>query len=137
MRRLLRRALPLSRTAMAMWAWRNRHELGRWARFAQQAPGRLAGAATREDIVTEARLHAALARDPRTRNAKQLIVGVQGGVAFIAAPDAEAELAALAVAERTQGVRRVELGATGPGTSSRGSRTGPGAGAPPQPPRGG
>jgi hypothetical protein len=113
-RRLLRLGryalpLPLSRGALAVWAYRNRHELARWARFAQQAPGKLAGPATRSDLVTEARLQAALAGDPRTRNVRGLTVGVQDGVAFIAATEPAAELAALAVAERTPGVRRVEL----------------------------
>ncbi|HET9672304.1 MAG TPA: hypothetical protein VFQ40_05590, partial [Actinomycetota bacterium] len=64
MRRYLK-LLPVTRATAALWAWRNRRELGRWAGFAWRAL--TPGGESREDVIAEARLRAALARDERTR----------------------------------------------------------------------
>ena len=81
-RRLLKTAVPLSRVGMAMWAWRNRDELLRWAGFAATAvPNLVNGSA--DDVLAEARLRARLTADSRTRGAEGLRVSVKDGVATL------------------------------------------------------
>ena len=98
---------PIGRATAGIWAWRNRRELGRWVGFAWRAvPPSAAG---RADILAEARLRTALARDPRTRGAPSLSVRVVGGTAILEGflpPDLH-DLAA-SIAQRTKGVHRVE-----------------------------
>jgi osmotically-inducible protein OsmY len=101
------RSLPIGRATAATWAWKNRRELGRWAGFVWRAvPPSSAG---RDDMLTEARLRAALAKDRRTRGVPSLAVRVADGTAFLqgrVSPDLH-DLAAL-IAQKTKGVRRVE-----------------------------
>ena len=99
--------LPVGRTAAVWWAWRNRRELGRWVWFALRAippGGRQPG-----DVVTEARLRAALARDERTRGAPSFSVLVDRGVAKLDGrlPPGLHDLVAR-LADETKGVRRVD-----------------------------
>lgn len=98
---------PIGRATAGIWAWRNRRELGRWVGFAWRAvPPSAAG---RADVLAEARLRTALARDPRTRGAPSLSVRVVGGTAILEGflpPDLH-DLAA-SIAQRTKGVHRVE-----------------------------
>lgn len=100
------RFLPIGRTAAAWWAWKNRRELGRWVGFALRAippGGRSPG-----DVVSEARLRAALARDERTRGAPSFSVLVDDGVARLdgrLAPELH-DLVAKHAAD-TKGVERV------------------------------
>jgi hypothetical protein len=75
----LLRMLPVTRATAALWAWRNRRELGRWAGFALRAL--TPGGESREDVLAEARLRAALARDERTRGLPTLGVRVVRGTA--------------------------------------------------------
>jgi hypothetical protein len=106
-RRLLPVAVPVSRGAVALWAWRNRTELLDWAGFATRSVPRLQGD-ERTDVITEARLRARLTNDARTRGAEGLRVAVSGGVATLSGlVPAEVHDAALAIATDTRGIRRV------------------------------
>jgi osmotically-inducible protein OsmY len=106
---LLRRALPFSRLAIAGWAWRNRDEVAKWARFGADAVTRI-GAGETDDLKAEARVRAALSRDPRTRNARGLDVRVHDGVAHLEGTvSSEVGDAARDIVERS-GVRRVRDG---------------------------
>lgn len=92
---------------MAWWAIRNRDKVMDWAGFGASALPRLLGP-DRGDVVTEARLRAALATDPIVKRTRDLQVSVRDGVAELRGPvDAEVALAATRVAERTPGVRSV------------------------------
>ena len=107
LRRLVPAAVPLSRTAVAVWAWRNRTELLDWAGFASRSVPRLQGE-ERSDVITEARLRARITNDARTRGTTGLRVDVADGVATLSgqvSPDVHD--AALAIATDTRGVRRV------------------------------
>jgi osmotically-inducible protein OsmY len=99
--------LPIGRATAALWAWRNRRELGRWLGYAWRAVP--PSAATRGDVLAEGRLRAALARDQRTRGARSLAVRVASGTAFLQghlSPDLHDLIAS--IARRTKGVDRVE-----------------------------
>lgn len=116
-RRFLR-LIPVTRATAALWAWRNRREVGKWLGFAWRA---LPPSDThRDDLFTEAKLRAALARDERTRGLPTLAVRVEDGTAII-----EGRLASelhdlvYSIAESTSGVRAIECrisdrGARGP-----------------------
>jgi hypothetical protein len=98
---------PVGRLTAAWWAWRNRREVGRWLGFAWRAvpPSN----ADRSDLVAEARLRAAFAREPRTRGAPSLTVRVQARTAFLGGNlPADVHDLAHAIARRTTGVLRVE-----------------------------
>jgi osmotically-inducible protein OsmY len=109
------RLLPISRATAGIWAWKNRRELGRWLGFAWRAvPPSTAG---RDDVVAEARLRTALAKDPRTRGVPSLSVRVERGTAILEGflpPDVH-DLAA-SIAQRTKGVRRLECRITDKGS---------------------
>jgi hypothetical protein len=99
--------LPIGRATAALWAWKNRRELGRWAGFVWRAAP--PSAAARDDVLAEARLRAALAKDPRTRGAPTLSVRVTDGTAFLDGhlpPDLHDLVASSA--QRTKGVNRVD-----------------------------
>ena len=80
--RLVRTALPLSRTGMALWAWRNRDSIQEWGRFAGRAVQDLASGGSPQDVMTEARLRASLSANRRTRGAA-IDVEVREGVATV------------------------------------------------------
>jgi osmotically-inducible protein OsmY len=106
-RRMLPVAVPVSRSAMAWWAWRNRNTLMDWAGFATRSVPRLQGE-ERGDVITEARLRAKLTNDARTRGATGLRVDVSNGVATLTGVvPAEVHDAVLAIATDTRGVHRV------------------------------
>lgn len=99
--------LPTSRATAGIWAWKNRRELGRWLGFAWRAVP--PSTASRDDVVAEARLRTALAKDPRTRGVPSLSVRVEDGTAILDGfllPDLH-DLAA-SIAQRTKGVYRLE-----------------------------
>lgn len=101
------RWLPIGRTAAALWAWRNRRELGRWLGFAWRAVP--PSSARRDDLVTEARLRAALASDERTRGVPTLAVRVRSGEAVLdGSLDPGLHDLVYRAAETTKGVRRVD-----------------------------
>jgi hypothetical protein len=99
--------LPVTRATAALWAWRNRRELGRWAGFAWRAL--TPSGESREDVITEARLRAALARDERTRGLPTLAVRVSQGAAVLDGrlPSALHDLV-YAIADGTKGVVSIE-----------------------------
>ena len=106
MRRFVR-MVPVSRATAVWWAWRNRHELGRWAGFAWRAL--TPGGESREDVVTEARLRAALARDERTRGLPTLSVRVAGATAALEGRlSSPAHDLVYSIAERTRGIDAIE-----------------------------
>ncbi|MDP9452351.1 MAG: BON domain-containing protein [Actinomycetota bacterium] len=112
LRSTFRRTLPVSRAGAALWAWQHRHEISGWAGWAARCAPRLVAGDTR-DVVTEGRLRARLAGDPRTRSALDaggggLEIEVRDGVAALGgrlAPDAHDLV--VDVASATSGVRRV------------------------------
>jgi len=109
------RVLPIGRATAGIWAWKNRRELGRWVGFVWRAVP--PSTADRDDVVAEARLRTALAKDPRTRGVPSLSVRVEGGTAILAGrlpPDLHDLVAS--IAERTKGIRRVDcrIGDKGP-----------------------
>jgi hypothetical protein len=107
LRRLFPVAVPVTRGAIALWAWRNRAELLDWAGFATRSVPRLQGE-ERGDVITEARLRARLTNDPRTRGVAGLRIDVSDGVATLSGVvPPEVHDAALAIATDTRGVRRV------------------------------
>lgn len=108
------KVLPIGRASAGIWAWKNRRELGRWLGFAWRAvPPSSAG---RADVVTEARLRAALAKDPRTRGVPSLSVRVDDATAILdgSLPPDIHDLAA-SIAHRTKGVHRLECRITDKG----------------------
>ena len=106
MLRALARFSPVGRVTAALWAWRNRRELGRWMGFAWRAIP--PSAADRDDLFTEGRLRAALSRNERTRGLPSLGVRVVDGEATLEghlSPDLHDLVFSLA--KETKGVRRV------------------------------
>src|SRR5215218_4089990 len=90
---MLRRYLPLSGSAIALWAWRNRDDVIHWAAFGVRSDQGIVSGNT-EDVATEARLRMALHGDRRTRRAPGLEVAVRD--------------VAVKLAERTDGVKKVD-----------------------------
>ncbi|MGH9210963.1 MAG: hypothetical protein ACRD2C_09810 [Acidimicrobiales bacterium] len=75
----------LSRLLVLKWAWRNRHDLLRWSRFAMRLPSEVR---TRDfdDLVTEARARMVLSADPRTRLSGDVdICGYENGSLMVQA----------------------------------------------------
>ena len=106
-RRLVRTALPLSRTGMALWAWRNRDSIQEWGRFAGRAVQDLASGGSPQDVMAEARLRASLSANRRTRGAA-VDVEVREGVAIVrgrATPEVHA--AVQDVLMNAKGIHRV------------------------------
>jgi osmotically-inducible protein OsmY len=105
---ILRRYLPLSGSAIALWAWRNREDVVDWAAFGvRSAQGLVSG--NTDDVAAEARLRIALQRDRRTRRAPGLDVVVRDGVAVLRGiVDPKVRDVAVKLAERTEGVEKVD-----------------------------
>jgi hypothetical protein len=106
---------PVGRATAGIWAWKNRRELRRWLGFVWRAvPPSAVG---RDDVLAEARLRTALAKDPRTRGAPSLSVRVDGGTAILEGflPPDRHDLVA-SIAQRTKGVHRIgcRIGDKGP-----------------------
>jgi osmotically-inducible protein OsmY len=105
---ILKRYLPLSGSAIALWAWRNRDDVIDWAAFGVRSAQSLVSGNT-DDVATEARLRIALHGDRRTRRAPGLEVLVRDHVAVlkgIVGP--EVRDVAVKLAERTEGVEKVD-----------------------------
>jgi hypothetical protein len=106
MRRFLR-LIPVTRATAALWAWRNRREVGRWLGFAWRALP--PSGSDRDDLLTEAKLRAGLAKDERTRGLPTLAVRVVDRTAFLdgrMAPGLHDLV--VSIAESTKGIRRIE-----------------------------
>ena len=105
---LLKRYLPMSGSAIALWAWRNRDDVIDWAAFGVRSAHSLVSGNT-DDVATEARLRMALHGDRRTRRAPGLEVVVRDGVAVLKGiVEPEVRDVAVKLAERTHGVRKVD-----------------------------
>jgi len=100
--------LPLSGSALALWAWRNRDDVVDWAAFGVRSAQSLVSGNT-DDVKTEARLRMALAKDRRTRHAPGLEVIVRDGIAVLKGiVDSEVHDVAVKIAERTEGIEKVD-----------------------------
>jgi osmotically-inducible protein OsmY len=105
---ILKRYLPLSGSALALWAWHNRDEVVDWAAFGVRSAQSLASGNT-EDVKAEARLRVALERDRRTRHAPGLEVMVRDGVAILKGiVDPEVHDVAVKIAQNTEGIEKVD-----------------------------
>ncbi|HYV58519.1 MAG TPA: BON domain-containing protein [Acidimicrobiia bacterium] len=105
---ILKRYLPLSGSAIALWAWRNRDDVIDWAAFGVRSAQSLVSGNT-DDVATEARLRMALHGDRRTRRAPGLDVWVRDGIAVLKGiVDPEVRDVAVKLAERTEGVKKVD-----------------------------
>lgn len=117
MRRFLR-LIPVTRATAALWAWRNRREVGRWLGFAWRALPPSDN--DRDDLLTEARLRGGFSKDERTRGLPTLSVRVEDGTAKLEGRLApELHELAHSIAGSTKGVRSIECrigdrGARGP-----------------------
>jgi hypothetical protein len=106
-RRLVKTALPVSRLGAAMFLWRNRDEVMKWAGFVGAAVPKLAEGDL-SDVLTEARLRAKLTADTRTRGADGLRVSVRDGVATLSGVvDPAIHDVALDIATAASGVTKV------------------------------
>jgi osmotically-inducible protein OsmY len=107
LRKTLPYAFPMGRVGVALWAWKNRDEIGRWAGYAVKSAPKVLGD-ERRDVITEGRLRARLTGDPRTRGVDGLRVEVQDGVATLQGMvDPDVHDAVLSIATNTNGVQRV------------------------------
>ena len=108
MKGFLKRYLPLSGPALALWLWRYRGEVVDWTSFGVRSMQNLVSG-DKHDIVTEGRLRAALLGDRRTRGAAGLEVRVRDGVAILSGiVDPQAHDVAVKITERAEGVREVD-----------------------------
>ncbi|HEY3095968.1 MAG TPA: BON domain-containing protein [Acidimicrobiia bacterium] len=100
--------LPLSGSALALWAWRNRDDVVDWAAFGVRSAQSLVSGNT-DDVKAEGRLRMALAKDRRTRHAPGLEVVVRDGVAVLKGiVNPEVHDVAVKIAERAEGIEKVE-----------------------------
>jgi hypothetical protein len=105
--RLVRGALPISRLGAAMFVWRNRDEVLKWAGFVGTAVPKLVDG-NHADVLAEGRLRARLTADSRTRGADGLRVSVRDGVATLSGVvDPAVHDVALDLASSTGGITRV------------------------------
>jgi BON domain len=106
--RKIRDLVPISGTALALWVWSNRDDVVEWAAFGVRSAQKLAAGET-DDIKVEGRLRASLLGDKRTRHAAGLSLKVHEGVAtFSGIVSPEVRDVALAIANRTDGIRGVD-----------------------------
>ena len=103
---LVRSLVPVTRTGMALWGWRNRRPILEWAGFGLRAAQQLLAGET-DDTLTEARLRASLTRDPTTRQAGITVEVAEGVARLTGTVEQHVADQAFALAERTSGVRRV------------------------------
>lgn len=117
--RLVKNLTPLGRVGMAMWAWRNKDELLRWAGFVGTSVPKLVDG-NRNDVLAEARLRARLTADSRTRNAEGLRLEVHDGVATVSGVvDPKVHDVVLDLATSTSGITRVRDELAHPGKRSK------------------
>jgi osmotically-inducible protein OsmY len=107
LRKTLPYAFPMGRVGVALWAWKNRDEIARWAGYAVKSAPKVLGD-ERNDVFVEGKLRARLTGDHRTRGVDGLRVDVQDGVATLSGMvDPDVHDAVLAIATNTGGVTRV------------------------------
>ena len=119
LRRLVKGVLPVSRLGAAMFLWRNRDEVFKWAGFVGAAVPMLVEG-NRGDVLTEGRLRARLTADSRTRGADGLRVSVRDGVATLSGVvDPAVHDVALDLASSTSGIIKVRDDLQHPSTRSK------------------
>jgi osmotically-inducible protein OsmY len=105
---ILKRYLPVSGSAVALWAWHNRDDVIDWAAFGVRSAQSLVNGNT-DDVKAEARLRMALAGDRRTRHAPGLEVYVRDGAAVLKGiVNPEVHDVAVKIADRTEGITKVD-----------------------------
>lgn len=105
--RLVKGVMPFSRLGAAMFVWRNRDEVLKWAGFVGSAVPMLVGG-NHADVVTEGRLRARLTADSRTRGVDGLRVSVRDGIATLSGVvDPAVHDVALDLASSTSGITKV------------------------------
>jgi hypothetical protein len=105
--RLVKGVMPFSRLGAAMFVWRNRDEVMKWAGFVVNGVPKLVEG-NHADVVAEGRLRARLTADSRTRGADGLRVSVRDGVATLSGiVDPTVHDVALDLASSTSGITRV------------------------------
>ena len=106
--RILKRYLPLSGSALALWAWQKRDHVIDWTAFGIRSTQNLVNGNT-DDPKAEARLRMALVRNPRVRGAPGLEVVVRDGIAVLkGVVDPQVHDAAVKLAGRTHGIKKVD-----------------------------
>lgn len=106
--RILRRYLPLSGSALALWAWRKRDNVIDWTAFGIRSAQNLVNG-NPDDPKAEARLRMALVRNRRVRSAPGLEVVVRDGIAVLkGVVDPQVHDVAVKLAVRTQGIEKVD-----------------------------
>ena len=106
--RILKRYLPLSASALALWAWQERDNVIDWAAFGIRSAQNVVNGNT-DDPKAEARLRMALVTNTRVRNAPGLEVMVRDGIAvFKGVVDPQVHDVAVKLARRTQGIKKVD-----------------------------
>jgi hypothetical protein len=105
--RLVKGAMPFSRIGAAMFVWRNRDEVLKWAGFVVNGVPKIVEG-HHADVLAEGRLRARLTADGRTRGADGLRVSVRDGVATLSGVvDPQVHDVALDLASSTSGITRV------------------------------
>ena len=105
--RLVKGVMPFSRLGAAMFVWRNRDEVMKWAGFVANGVPKLVDG-KHADVLAEGRLRARLTADSRTRGADGLRVSVRDGVATLSGVvDPTVHDVALDLASSTSGITRV------------------------------
>lgn len=105
--RLVKGVMPFSRLGAAMFVWRNRDEVMKWAGFVVNGVPKLVEG-NHADVLAEGRLRARLTADGRTRGADGLRVSVRDGVATLSGiVDPTVHDVALDLASSTSGITRV------------------------------
>jgi osmotically-inducible protein OsmY len=106
--RILKRYLPLSGSALALWAWRNRDNVINWSAFGIRSAQNLVNGNS-DDPKAEARLRMALVMNTRVRSAPALEVVVRDGIAVLkGVVDPQVHDVAVKLAGRTQGIKKVD-----------------------------
>jgi hypothetical protein len=106
--RILKRYLPLSASALALWAWRERDNVIDWTAFGIRSAQNLVNGNT-DDPKAEARLRMALVTNTQVRNAPGLEVMVRDGIAVLTGVvDPQVHDIAVKLARRTQGIKKVD-----------------------------
>jgi osmotically-inducible protein OsmY len=104
----LRKLIPMTTSALALWAWSNREEVAEWGAFSVRAVQNLVSGSS-DDTTAELRLRGRLYDDRRTRRAHGLSVRVRNRVAIFTGlvhPDTHG--VAVHLAEQTEGIDKVD-----------------------------
>jgi osmotically-inducible protein OsmY len=109
LKRLRGSVRSVATVSTAWWLWRHRVEVQRWWQYLRALPSRRG--VGRSDLLTEARVRAAMSSDPRLTGKRGVEVdGVTDGVAvLVGRPDDVLTRIATEVAANVNGVREVRV----------------------------